>query len=194
MRKLRADWQFIRSSVEGKEGIDAFLTKRTHIMGSVKERKIKAFKRILVANRGEISCRIQNTCHRLGIETLAVGSLVDQEALHMQIADKAVVIGSADAKDSYLNGAAILQTALQYGADAIHPGYGFLSENPDFAQDVREAGLIFIGPSPEAIRAMGSKVQAKSIAQSVNVPVIYGYQGGENLLEATERIGFPLVD
>jgi 3-methylcrotonyl-CoA carboxylase alpha subunit len=162
-------------------------------MGSVKGTKIKGITRVLVANRGEISCRIQNTCHRLGIETIAIGSSVDQESLPMQMAHKAVVIGSADAKDNYLNGAVIIQTALQQGADAIHPGYGFLSENPDFAESVHEAGLIFIGPSPDAIRAMGSKVQAKAIAQSVKVPVIYGHQGGENLLEASENIGFPLL-
>lgn len=162
-------------------------------MGSVKKTGIKAFKRILVANRAEISCRIQQTCHRLGIETIAIGSTVDQDALHMQSADKAVVIGGAEAKESYLNGAAILEAALQSGADAIHPGYGFLSENPDFAMSVCEAGLIFIGPTPEAIRAMGSKVQAKAIAQTVNVPVIPGYEGGGDLRAAAHQIGFPLL-
>ena len=115
------------------------------------------FKRVLVANRGEIACRIQKTCHRLGIQTIAVGSTADQGALHMKLADKAVVIGPPEASGSYLNAAAILEVAKQYGADAIHPGYGFLSENATFARKVKAAGIIFIGPSPEAIEAMGDK-------------------------------------
>lgn len=162
-------------------------------MGLKKESQINGIKRILVANRGEISCRIQTTCHRLGIETIAVGSSIEEDALHMEMADHAVVIGTAETRDSYLNSHAIIQTALQYDAQAIHPGYGFLSENADFAEDVRKAGLIFIGPSSTAIRAMGSKTQAKSIAESVHVPVICGYQGEGNLLKEAKKLGFPLL-
>lgn len=162
-------------------------------MGFVKRREITAFKRILIANRGEISCRIQKTCHRLGIETIAVGSTVDQDTLHMQIADTSVVIGGAEARESYLNGKAILEAAVHHRAEGIHPGYGFLSENPDFAKRVRDAGLIFIGPPTEAIRVMGSKSQAKALAQSVNVPVIPGYEGEGNLRKAALQLGFPLL-
>jgi len=129
----------------------------------------------------------------LGIQTIAVGSTADQDALHMQMADTAVVIGPPEIEGSYLNGAAILQAALGQGVEAIHPGYGFLSENPEFASRVREAGLTFIGPSPEAIQAMGSKNQAKAIARSANVPVIPGYEGDGNLLVAACQVGFPLL-
>jgi 3-methylcrotonyl-CoA carboxylase alpha subunit len=151
------------------------------------------FKRILIANRGEIACRIIKTCHRLGIQTIAVGSTADEGALHMQLADEAVVIGPADACESYLKGEAIIQAAFQYGAEAIHPGYGFLSENPDFAASVQQAGLVFIGPSPSAIRAMGSKSEAKAIARNVNIPVIPGYEGDGDLLAAANQVGFPLL-
>lgn len=151
------------------------------------------FSRVLIANRGEIACRIGQTCHRLGIETIAIGSMVDQDALHMKIANTSVVIGSPEVQHSYLNGSAILQVALEHGAQAIHPGYGFLSENPEFASSVREAGLIYIGPPTEAILAMGSKSQAKTIAKSVNVPVIPGYEGAGSPEEAACQLGFPLL-
>jgi 3-methylcrotonyl-CoA carboxylase alpha subunit len=151
------------------------------------------FSRVLIANRGEIACRIGRTCHRLGIQTIAVGSTADQDALHMQIADTAIVIGPPDARDSYLNGKAILDAALQNGVEAIHPGYGFLSENPEFASCVRDAGLVFIGPPTEAIQAMGSKGRAKALARSVSVPVIPGYEGEGDLLVAACQIGFPLL-
>jgi 3-methylcrotonyl-CoA carboxylase alpha subunit len=159
----------------------------------VKKDRTSVFSRVLIANRGEIACRIRQTCHRLGIKTIAVGSTADQNALHMQLADTAVVIGSPEVRDSYLNIEAILQAALQHGAEAIHPGYGFLSENPEFASRVREAGLVFIGPPTEAIQAMGSKAQAKAIAKSVNVPVIPGYEGEGDLLIAACQVGFPLL-
>lgn len=151
------------------------------------------FSRILIANRGEISCRIGRTCHRLGIQTIAIGSAVDQDALHMQLADTAVIIGPPEVEGSYLNGAAILQAALDHGAEAIHPGYGFLSENPEFASRVRQAGLTFIGPPTEAIQVMGSKSQAKAIAKFAHVPVIPGYEGDGNLLIAACQVGFPLL-
>ncbi len=163
-------------------------------MGAQKRRRIApVFSRVLIANRGEIACRIQQTCHRLGMKTIAVGSTADQDALHMQMADAAVVIGSAEVRDSYLNGTVILQTALEQGAEAIHPGYGFLSENPEFARNVREAGLVFIGPPTGAIQTMGSKAEAKAIAKSVNVPVIPGYEGEGDLLVAACQVGFPLL-
>jgi len=149
--------------------------------------------RVLIANRGEIACRIGQTCRRLGIKTIAVSSTVDQAALHMQMAETAVVIGPPEVRNSYLNGEAMLRIALEHGAEAIHPGYGFLSENPEFASRVRDAGLVFIGPPTEAIQAMGSKSQAKAIAKSVNVPVIPGYEGGGDLLVAACQVGFPLL-
>ena len=159
-------------------------------MGSVKKSEIRRFQRILIANRGEISCRIQRTCHRLGIETVAIGSQIDQDLMHMQMADKAVVMGSSDC---YLDQDTLIEIALQNNAQGIHPGYGFLSESADFAQKVGEAGLIFIGPTPEAIRAMGSKAQAKEIAKAVNLPIIPGYVGQQDLNAKAEKIGFPLL-
>jgi 3-methylcrotonyl-CoA carboxylase alpha subunit len=162
-------------------------------MVSLNPSKIKAFQRVLVANRGEISCRIQETCHRLGIETIAVGSTFDREAKHMQMANMAIVLPGEEAQETYLNGEAIILAAHENGAQAIHPGYGFLSENSDFAQNVNAARLTFIGPTPDAIRIMGSKSEAKAIATSVNVPVISGYDGQGDLKGEARRLGFPLL-
>ncbi len=152
---------------------------------------------LLIANRGEIACRITRTARRMGIEIAAVYSEADAGALHVQVADRAVAIGPAPARASYLNILAIIGAARASGADAVHPGYGFLAENADFAEACAEAGLIFVGPPPAAMRAMGSKAAAKALMQTAGVPVLPGYHGTAQeaalLAEQAGRIGFPVV-
>ena len=135
------------------------------------------FTKILIANRGEIACRIIKTASAMGVRTVAVYSDADAEALHVAQADEAVRLGPAPVADSYLRGDLIIKAALDTGAQAIHPGYGFLSENPDFVGDVVAAGLTFIGPSADAIRAMGLKDAAKALMVEAGVPVVPGYHG-----------------
>jgi 3-methylcrotonyl-CoA carboxylase alpha subunit len=132
---------------------------------------------VLIANRGEIALRIMRTCARLGLRTIAVYSDADAEAAHVAAADEAVRIGRAPARESYLDIDAIILAARATGADAIHPGYGFLSENADFARRCDREGLIYIGPSAEAIGRMGSKIESKRIAERVGIPVVPGYHG-----------------
>lgn len=155
------------------------------------------FKSVLIANRGEIACRIIKTCDRLNIQTIAVFSDADYEAKHTQLADLAIRIGPSNPAESYLNIDTIIAAAKKSGAEAIHPGYGFLSENPDFAQTVENNGIKFIGPDPEMIRLMGLKDQAKRIAQNAGVPVLQGYKAKniskEKLLEEANRIGYPIL-
>lgn len=155
------------------------------------------FSKILIANRGEIACRIQRTAQALGYRTVAVYSDADADALHVQMADEAVHIGPAAVQLSYLNIPAILDAAHKTGADAVHPGYGFLSENPDFARACQHAGLTFIGPSAEAIELMGSKRRSKLAMLEAGVPCIAGYQGADQddatLQRHAERIGYPLM-
>ncbi|MDE2505153.1 MAG: 3-methylcrotonyl-CoA carboxylase, partial [Burkholderiales bacterium] len=129
------------------------------------------FKKILIANRGEIACRVIRTARQLGIASVAVYSEADANARHVRLADEAVLIGPAPARESYLVGARIVEAALQSGAEAIHPGYGFLSENAEFAAACERAGVIFIGPPVAAIRAMGSKSAAKSLMERAGVPL-----------------------
>ena len=129
------------------------------------------FRKILIATRGEIAVRIIRACRELDIETVGVYSTADESALHAQIAARSLCVGPARAADSYLNQDAILSAALATGCDAIHPGYGFLSENPDFADRCVEAGLKYIGPSGDVIRKMGSKAAARTLAQQAGVPV-----------------------
>lgn len=156
-----------------------------------------AFSKILIANRGEIACRIQRTAQALGYRTVAVYSDADAQALHVQMADEAVPIGPAPVQQSYLNIQDIIHAAQVTGADAIHPGYGFLSENPDFARACLAAGLTFIGPSVEAIELMGSKRLSKLAMLDAGVPCIAGYQGSAQddttLQREAERIGYPLM-
>ncbi len=154
------------------------------------------FQKILIANRGEIACRIIKTAKTLNITTVAVYSSVDEHALHVRLADESYPIGPAPSRDSYLNIHAIIQAALNSGAQAIHPGYGFLSENAEFAEQCAKHKLIFIGPSPQAIRAMGSKSTAKILVGKAQVPVIPGYEGKQDLQsfqKAAKHIGYPLL-
>src|SRR5689334_16747786 len=155
------------------------------------------FFKILVANRGEIALRIMRTAKRLGYGTVAVYSDADRDSLHVREADTAVQIGEALPAQSYLKIDAIIAAAKASGASAIHPGYGFLAENEDFAQACRDAGLVFIGPSPEAIRAMGNKAGAKDIMQKAGVPCVPGYQGADQgdavMLAEAKKIGFPVM-
>lgn len=155
------------------------------------------FDTILIANRGEIACRIIRTARAMGVQTVAVCSEADRAALHVEMADQAVCIGGPAPKDSYLRGDAIIEAALVTGAQAIHPGYGFLSENPDFVEEVERAGLVFIGPSARAIRAMGLKDAAKALMTDAGVPVVPGYHGTnqdpEHLAGAADAIGYPVL-
>ncbi len=155
------------------------------------------FRKILIANRGEIALRIMRTARRLGYGVVAVYSDADRDALHVREADEAVRIGEALPALSYLRVEAIIAAAKSSGADAIHPGYGFLAENEDFAQACRDAGLVFIGPSPDAIKAMGNKAGAKTIMQAAGVPCVPGYQGVDQsdtaMLAEANKIGFPVM-
>ena len=135
------------------------------------------FTKILIANRGEIACRVAATAHRLGVKTVAVYSEADANAKHVAVCDESVLIGPAPAKESYLRADKIIEVALATGAQAIHPGYGFLSENEDFAEACAAAGLVFIGPPASAIRAMGSKSAAKALMEKADVPLVPGYHG-----------------
>jgi 3-methylcrotonyl-CoA carboxylase alpha subunit len=154
-------------------------------------------RRLLVANRGEIVCRIARTAQSLGLTTIAVYSEADAGARHVRVADEAYYLGPAPAAESYLDIAKIIALAQRVGADAVHPGYGFLSENADFAQACVEAGLIFVGPPASAIRAMGSKSASKAAMAAVGVPVAPGYHGEDQspqrLIAEAERVGFPLI-
>ncbi|MBS4049473.1 MAG: ATP-grasp domain-containing protein [Alphaproteobacteria bacterium] len=155
------------------------------------------FVRILIANRGEIACRVIKTCKRLGIETVAVFSEADRNALHVQLADEAHCIGPAPARESYLVVDRILEVAKSSRSEAIHPGYGFLSENPVLSQACLDAGIVFLGPPPEVIRVMGAKDAAKRMAESIDVPVIPGYHGDDQddatLQNHAQRIGWPCL-
>jgi acetyl-CoA carboxylase biotin carboxylase subunit len=155
------------------------------------------FKKVLVANRGEIAVRVIRACRELGIRTVAVYSEADRDSLHVRMADEAFCIGPPPAAESYLNIPNILSTAELLGVDAIHPGYGFLAEDPRFAEICRDAHITFIGPSPEAIEAMGNKARARELAQKAGVPVVPGSPGPvRNEREAAavaERIGYPLL-
>ncbi|CAM2948526.1 acetyl/propionyl/methylcrotonyl-CoA carboxylase subunit alpha [Legionella worsleiensis] len=155
------------------------------------------FNKILIANRGEIACRIIKTARSMGIHSVAIYSSADKNSLHVQLADSACYVGEAVAKDSYLNIDHIIQAAKDSGAEAIHPGYGFLSENPGFAKACEEAGIVFIGPSIEALDAMASKQLAKQLLEKTNVPLTPGYHGKDQsedrLLAEAKKIGFPVL-
>ncbi len=155
------------------------------------------FKKILIANRGEIAVRIIRACRELGVRCVAVYSTADKNSLHAQIADEAVCIGPPATKDSYLNMDAVIQAALNTGAEAIHPGFGFLSENAEFARKCREYGIVFIGPSPESIEMLGNKAAAKETMAAAGVPVIPGSKGAvasiEEARKIAEKAGYPIL-
>lgn len=154
-------------------------------------------KRLLIANRGEIAVRIIRACKELGIETVAVYSSADKESLHVRLADRAVCIGAAPSSKSYLNGNAIITTALRTGCEAIHPGVGFLSENASFARDIQKAGLIWIGPNPDTIDMLGDKVQARATALASGLPITPGSDGAidneKDAIKVAQKCGFPVI-
>ncbi|WP_230686247.1 biotin carboxylase N-terminal domain-containing protein, partial [Burkholderia gladioli] len=155
------------------------------------------FDKILIANRGEIACRVAATCRRLGIASVAVYSDADARAKHVEACDQAVPIGGAAAADSYLRYERIIEAARATGAQAIHPGYGFLSENEDFAEACAAAGIVFIGPPVAAIAAMGSKAAAKALMHEAGVPLVPGYHGDDQdpalLHREADAIGYPVL-
>src|SRR5512145_378277 len=156
------------------------------------------FTKVLVANRGEIAVRIIRACRELGLQTVAVFSEADRQALHVRYADEAFLLGPAPARESYLRGDKIIEIARRCGAGGIHPGYGFLAERADFAQAVQDAGLVFIGPNPASISAMGDKTMARATVLKAGVPVVPGTvcEGplcDDELLAAAPKIGFPLL-
>ena len=155
------------------------------------------FDRILIANRGEIACRVARTARRMGIRTVAVYSDADADALHVAVCDDAYRIGPPPPRESYLDAKAIIAIARKCGAQAIHPGYGFLSENEDFATACTRAGIVFIGPPPAAIAAMGSKSAAKNIMGKAGVPLVPGYHGADQdpalLAREAAAIGYPVL-
>ena len=159
--------------------------------------EMAVFKKLLVANRGEIAVRIMKTAARMGIETVAVYSEADRGALHVRRADEAVLIGPADARRSYLDIDRLIHAARETGADAIHPGYGFLSENVAFAQACAAASVVFVGPPADAIRVMGSKGDAKALMQKAGVPVVPGYHGEmqdpQFLKRKAYEVGYPVL-
>lgn len=154
-------------------------------------------KKVLIANRGEIALRIHRACHEMGIKTVAVHSTADEDAMHVRLADESVCIGPPASVDSYLNMPAILSAAEITGADAIHPGYGFLSENARFAEIVEEHGITFIGPSADHIRMMGDKITAKETVKKLGIPVVPGSDGGisddEAAIKVAKEIGLPVI-
>ena len=154
-------------------------------------------KKLLIANRGEIALRIHRACHEMGIKTVAVHSTADSDAMHVRLADESVCIGPPAAKDSYLNIPAILTAAEITGADAIHPGYGFLSENAKFAEIVEDHGITFVGPTADHIRMMGDKITAKETVKKLGIPVVPGSDGGvetdEEAHKVADEIGYPVI-
>src|SRR3954449_12594754 len=155
------------------------------------------FKRILIANRGEIACRIIKTARKMGIATVAVYSDADRDALHVEMADEAVHIGPAPAAESYLVIEKIIEACRQTGAQAVHPGYGFLSEREAFARALAEAGIVFIGPNPHAIAAMGDKIESKKFANAAKVSTVPGYLGviedAGHAVRISDEIGYPVM-
>ena len=163
----------------------------------MKSKMYRRFRTLLIANRGEIACRVIRTARAMGLRTVAVYSEADTGAMHVAMADSAVLLGPARARDSYLNIEAVLDAAKKTGAEAIHPGYGFLSENADFAEACAKAGIVFVGPTAEMMTAMGSKSGSKKLMEKAGVPLVPGYHGDDQdeatLARAAEKVGFPVL-
>ena len=157
----------------------------------------RRFRTLLIANRGEIACRVIRTARAMGLRTVAVYSEADRDAMHVAMADEAVLLGPARARDSYLNIERVIEAARQTGAEAMHPGYGFLSENAEFAQACVDAGLVFVGPTAAMMTAMGSKSGSKALMEKAGVPLVPGYHGEAQdeatLAKAADKIGFPVL-
>ena len=155
--------------------------------------KYRRFSTLLIANRGEIACRVIRSARAMGLRTVAVYSEADRDAMHVSMADDAVLLGPARARDSYLNIERVLEAARSSGAEAIHPGYGFLSENAEFAQACADAGLVFVGPTAAMMTAMGSKSGSKALMEKAGVPLVPGYHGDAQddatLAKAAEKVG-----
>src|SRR3989442_7001930 len=155
------------------------------------------FQKILIANRGEIALRILRTCRELGVRAVVAYSKADADSLPVRLADESICIGPDDARSSYLNMASIVSAAVITDSEAIHPGYGFLAENPAFADICRACSITFVGPSPEAIRLMGDKAQARHIARQAGVPIVPGSEhplkDANEAVEMAERIGYPAI-
>ncbi|HEX2631274.1 MAG TPA: biotin carboxylase N-terminal domain-containing protein, partial [Bradyrhizobium sp.] len=162
-----------------------------------RSRLYRRFRTLLIANRGEIACRLIRTARAMGLRTVAVYSEADRDAMHVDMADEAVLLGPARARDSYLSIPRILEAARQSGAEAIHPGYGFLSESAEFSQSCVDAGLVFVGPTASMISAMGSKSGSKLLMEKAGVPLVPGYhseaQDETTLMKAADKIGFPVL-
>jgi 3-methylcrotonyl-CoA carboxylase alpha subunit len=160
-------------------------------------KQYRRFRTLLIANRGEIACRVIHTAKAMGLRTVAVYSEADRDAMHVAMADEAILLGPARARDSYLNIERVIEAARQSGAEAVHPGYGFLSESAEFAQACREAGLVFVGPTADMIKAMGSKSGSKMLMEKAGVPLVPGYHGDAQdevtLAKAADKIGFPVL-
>jgi 3-methylcrotonyl-CoA carboxylase alpha subunit len=160
-------------------------------------KQYRRFRTLLIANRGEIACRVIRTAQAMGLRTVAVYSEADRDAMHVAMADEAILLGPARARDSYLNIARVIEAARKSGAEAVHPGYGFLSESAEFAQACADAGLVFVGPTAEMITAMGSKSGSKMLMEKAGVPLVPGYHGESQdeatLAKAADKIGFPVL-
>src|SRR5881394_3251889 len=157
----------------------------------------RRFRTLLIANRGEIACRVIHTAKAMGLRTVAVYSEADAGAMHVAMADEAVLLGPSRAHDSYLNIERVIEAARQTGAEAVHPGYGFLSENAEFAQACLDAGLVFVGPTAAMMTAMGSKSGSKALMEKAGVPLVPGYHGEAQdeatLTKGADKIGFPVL-
>src|SRR5215831_17334028 len=162
-----------------------------------RSKSYRRFRTLLIANRGEIACRVIRTARAMGLRTVAVYSEADRDALHVAMADEAVLLGPARARDSYLDVVRVLEAARRTGAEAVHPGYGFLSESAEFAQACLDAGLVFVGPTAAMITAMGSKSGSKFLMEQAGVPLVPGYHGEDQneatLAKAAEKVGFPVL-